>query len=200
MSIPTVQKKIVLLGQSSVGKSSLVYQFCKGEFFENQEPTIGASFLTKELDFSTHKVSLQIWDTAGQERYESLAPMYYRKAAAALVVFDLNEAYTLNKAKDKIQELSTNGEPNMIITLVGNKCDLERRINSEEVKEYCEENGIMYFETSAKTGKGVEEVFQKISRKFKLPKKKDFKNEKRIEGEGILKLEKEKKKEKKKCC
>eukprot|EP00494_Astrolonche_serrata_P003280 UN03286 len=85
----TVSYKLVLLGDTSVGKSSCVGRFVKNEFLEYQQPTIGAAFLTQTVDLGSHVVKFEIWDTAGQERYRSLAPMYYGGAGAACVVYDI---------------------------------------------------------------------------------------------------------------
>ncbi|KAJ3453018.1 ras-related protein rab-5c [Anaeramoeba flamelloides] len=187
--IPSMQKKIVLLGDSSVGKSSLVYKFVKDQFFENQEPTIGASFLTKTVPQKSHEVKLQIWDTAGQERYESLAPMYYRSASGALVVYDINDKQTFKKAKFWIKELISNGENGVIIFLVANKSDLEHKVDSVEASKYCEENGLFYFETSAKTGHNVVEVFTSMASQFEYVPPPQKKKE-----EPIIELDNNKKK------
>ncbi|KAJ3447462.1 ras-related protein rab-5c [Anaeramoeba flamelloides] len=166
MELPFIQKKMVLLGDSSVGKSSLVFKFVKDQFFENQEPTIGASFLTKTIRFSTHEVKLQIWDTAGQERYESLAPMYYRGASGAFIVYDISSPPTFQKAKFWIKELLANGESGVIIFLVANKSDLEHKVDSVMASKFCEENGLFYIETSAKTGNNVVPVFEEMAKQF----------------------------------
>jgi len=99
------QFKLVLLGDSAVGKSSLVLRFVKKQFYEYQESTIGAAFLTQTVNVKDYVVKFEIWDTAGQERYHSLAPMYYRGAAAAVVVYDLTNRQSFVRAKSWVKEL-----------------------------------------------------------------------------------------------
>merc|ERR1739841_297673 len=115
-----VQFKLVLLGDSAVGKSSLVLRFVRGQFFEYQESTIGAAFLTQTVALNDTTVKFEIWDTAGQERYHSLAPMYYRGAAAAVVVYDITNADSFQRAKSWVKELQRQGSPNIVIALAGN--------------------------------------------------------------------------------
>lgn len=99
------QFKLVLLGESAVGKSSLVLRFVKGQFHEYQESTIGAAFLTQTLSMEDSEVKFEIWDTAGQERYNSLAPMYYRGAQAAIVVYDILNQDSFQRAQTWVNEL-----------------------------------------------------------------------------------------------
>jgi len=167
----TCQFKLVLLGESAVGKSSLVLRFVKGQFHEYQESTIGAAFLTQTIavDESTI-VKFEIWDTAGQERYHSLAPMYYRGAQAAIVVYDITNQESFAKAKNWIKELQRQANPNIVIALAGNKADLaaKRVVEYEEAQAYAEDNGLLFMETSAKSSMNVQDIFLEIARK--LPK------------------------------
>mmetsp|Transcript_11529 Transcript_11529/g.13221 ORF Transcript_11529/g.13221 Transcript_11529/m.13221 type:complete len:218 (-) Transcript_11529:1491-2144(-) len=161
--------KLVLLGDTAVGKSCLVVRFVRDEFFEYQEPTIGAAFLTQTVTLDSTTVKFEIWDTAGQERYRSLAPMYYRGAAAAIVVFDITSKDSYTGAQGWVKELQKRGDPNVVIALAGNKADCEanRAVAKEEVLSYATENAIMYMETSAKTAQNVKELFVAIvSRKI----------------------------------
>uniref|UniRef100_A0A7S2UXE3 Ras-related protein Rab-5C n=1 Tax=Fibrocapsa japonica TaxID=94617 RepID=A0A7S2UXE3_9STRA len=162
--------KLVLLGDTAVGKSCLVVRFVRDEFFEYQEPTIGAAFLTQTVALSDATVKFEIWDTAGQERYRSLAPMYYRGAAAAIVVYDVTNKDSFNGAKSWVKELQRRGDPNVVIALAGNKQDLadRRQVPFEEAHQYAEENGIIHMETSAKSALNVQEIFLEIAKK--LPK------------------------------
>merc|ERR1712022_28908 len=132
-----VQFKLVLLGDSAVGKSSLVLRFVRGQFFEYQESTIGAAFLTQTVALNDTTVKFEIWDTAGQERYHSLAPMYYRGAAAAIVVYDITNRDTFQRAKQWVKELQRQGNPNIVIALAGNKSDLstKRKVEPEEAEQ-----------------------------------------------------------------
>jgi len=167
----TLNFKLVLLGDAAVGKSSCVERFVKNEFFEFQQPTIGAAFLTQTVALDDCTVKFEIWDTAGQERYRSLAPMYYRGAAAALVVYDITDHDSFNGAKTWIEELQRQGSADIVIALAGNKLDLgtsKRQVAAEEARSYAEDNGCIFFETSAKTGENVNEVFRAIAQK--LPK------------------------------
>ncbi|CEO96314.1 Ras family [Plasmodiophora brassicae] len=166
----TYQFKLVLLGDSAVGKSSLVLRFVKGQFFEYQESTIGAAFLTQTVVVQDCTVKFEIWDTAGQERYHSLAPMYYRGAAAAVVVYDITSEQSFARAKKWIEELRQLGSADMVIALAGNKTDLEdqRQVTPEVAKAYADEQDIFFTETSAKTADNVNELFVMIARK--LPK------------------------------
>jgi len=179
-SAKPVQVKLVLLGEAAVGKSSLVLRFVNNEFSENKEPTIGAAFLTQKCRLDDNKViKFEIWDTAGQERFHSLAPMYYRNAQAAVVVYDVTKAASLDKAKSWVKELQRQANPNIVIALAGNKIDLVeyqedsevlsniiREVPTEEAKAYALEAGLLFFETSAKKGEGVANVFTEIAKKI----------------------------------
>lgn len=170
MSTRVCHFKLVLLGDAAVGKSCLVVRFVRDEFYEFQEPTIGAAFLTQTVALDDATVKFEIWDTAGQERYRSLAPMYYRGAAAAIVVYDITDPDSFAGAKSWVKELQRRGDPNVIIALAGNKADLEarRKIPIEEAEAYAEQNGILHLVTSAKEGTNVKNLFVEIANK--LPK------------------------------
>ncbi|KAK7560341.1 ras family-domain-containing protein [Phyllosticta citricarpa] len=190
---PSSSVKLVLLGEAAVGKSSLVMRFVNNDFQENKEPTIGAAFLTQKCNLPTRTIKFEIWDTAGQERFASLAPMYYRNAQAALVVYDITKASSLTKAQHWVAELQRQASPGIVIALVGNKADLvedgteeggeptaaapadpapaaedddntgARKVPTKTAKAYADEEGLLFFETSAKTGQNVTEVFTAIA-------------------------------------
>ena len=159
-----ISLKVVFLGDTSVGKSCLAVRFIKNEFFEFQEPTIGAAFLGKTINVNDKRYKFEIWDTAGQERYRSLAPMYYRGAKAAVIVYDITDEETFKGAKTWISEIQKKGE-NCLIVLVGNKVDLtnHRKVDIHMVKDYVENNNIIYMESSAKTGLNVDKIFTTIA-------------------------------------
>ncbi|CAD6499659.1 BgTH12-03767 [Blumeria graminis f. sp. triticale] len=169
------QFKLVLLGESAVGKSSLVLRFVKDQFDDFRESTIGAAFLTQTISLDeTTTVKFEIWDTAGQERYKSLAPMYYRNANCAVVVFDITQSSSLDKAKQWVKELQRQANENIIIALAGNKLDLvtsnpdKRAITTIDAEAYAKEAGLLFFETSAKTSENVTELFTSIAKKLPL--------------------------------
>ncbi|KAI9021579.1 small GTPase superfamily [Phycomyces nitens] len=165
-----VPVKLVLLGESAVGKSSLVIRFVDREFLQNREPTIGAAFLTQKCSLEDHTIKFEIWDTAGQERFHSLAPMYYRNAQAAIVAYDVTKAASLDKAKSWVKELQRQANSQIVIALVGNKVDLPeetvgRQVSTEEAAAYAAETGLLFFETSARLGTNVDRVFTEIGKR-----------------------------------
>ena len=168
MAAPAAPKKYkaVLLGESGVGKTSLVVRLVKNEY-QQQHSTVGASFFRYAATVDETTIHFDIWDTAGQERYKSLAAMYYRGAAAALVVYDITLMESFDRARFWIRELRANS-PDTIIALVGNKCDREddRQVPKEEAKKLAAESGLMQFEASAKEGIRVQAVFMEIARKL----------------------------------
>lgn len=157
--------KVVLLGESSVGKSSIVMRYITGNF-QRSNATIGAAFTTKtieilESDNVIKRISLEIWDTAGQERYRSLAPMYFRNTDIALVVFDVTKPESLQKAQSWIEELNSYFEQDrrddVSIKLIGNKIDLDHSSIETHIDE-------PIYEVSAMTGEGILELFNSLCR------------------------------------
>lgn len=162
----TASYKLVLLGETAVGKSSLVLRFVRSEFCDHQDSTIGAAFLTQSVNLGDYIVKYEIWDTAGQERYRSLAPMYYRGAAAAVVVYDITSHHSFERAKQWIKELQRQGDAAVVIALAGNKVDLseKREVATADARAYADENGLIFFETSAKATTHVTELFTQIAK------------------------------------
>ncbi|KQK17252.1 ras-related protein RHN1 [Brachypodium distachyon] len=170
-----IQAKLVLLGDLGAGKTSIVVRFAKGLYYDCQESTIGAAFFSQALAVRSggaggeeDTVRFDIWDTAGQERYHSLAPMYYRGAAAAVVVYDITSTDSYIRAKKWIDELQRQGNPHLVMALVGNKVDLEekRQIRTQEALEYAERNGLFFVETSAKTAHHISELFYELAQRL----------------------------------
>ena len=163
-----VNYKLVLVGDSAVGKSCVATRYVSDDFYEFQEPTIGASFMAKKITIDNTEIKLEIWDTAGQERYRGLAPMYYRNASIALVVYDITQKCSFEGAKTWINELRKKANEDCIIALLGNKCDLEkyRKVSKEIIKEYIESNNIIHYEVSAKTGENIKDLFNFICKKL----------------------------------
>jgi len=158
--------KVALLGDAAVGKSSIVSRFVRDEYTDSQESTIGAAFFSKLFvvnEETRESLFLEIWDTAGQERYHSLAPMYYRGAKLILVVFDMTNPYSVHRAKQYISQVHEQC-PSSLICLIGNKCDLQnaRQVSQEHAVQLAQEYNICYFETSAKTGQGIQQMFQEM--------------------------------------
>ena len=159
--------KIVLLGQSGVGKTCLVGQFVMGKFDPAFSPTLGASYATKTMEVDSETISLQIWDTAGQERFRVLAPMYYHGAQAAIIVYSVADAPTFQEVDFWVQSLKDNIK-GIELFLVANKIDLEERSVSEnEGKEKADAIEATYFETSAKLGYGINDLFLTLCKKVK---------------------------------
>ncbi len=157
--------KVVILGDSSTGKTSIATRYVNEKFEQIEESTIGASFLQKDLLINNCKISYEIWDTAGQERYRSLAPMYYRNAKLALVVFDITNKNSFLSAIEWIKEIKEKCD-NTLIALLGNKCDLENHIDKVLIEEFIKSYDIPYFETSAKKDINISEVFTNLSSNF----------------------------------
>ena len=151
-----IKIKLVFLGETSVGKTSIVQRMLMDTFKDYQDSTIGASFFTKRKEIDGEKVQYDIWDTAGQERYRSLAPMYYRNADCAVLVFDINCRESYEKVKEYVKEMELNNPGCLMTILLGNKCDmLNEKICEFEIREYCDTIKAVYFECSAKTNKNI---------------------------------------------
>ena len=162
--------KICLLGDVSVGKTSIASRFCKNSFNENYINTIGGAYQQQNIVLNNGaKIKLHIWDTSGQDRFRSMTNLYYRDAQVAILTYDVtNESsleslnYWLNELNDKVEV------DNMLLCLAGNKTDVdqsEKRIPTSKGKAFAEEHNMIFFETSAKNGTGVKELFQAIATK-----------------------------------
>ena len=197
--------KILTLGDTMVGKSSIVLRFAEDKFDDNQFATIGIDFKTKYIKIGDSSVKVLIWDTAGQEKFQNIAKQYYKGANGVLLIYDICCKKSFERVEFWLKELKENNRiDELYIYLVGNKVDMEdkREISTEKGEQYAKDNNINFIEVSAKTGKGIKELFSKAI-KGSLDKVITI-NEKE-EGDDKVKLssflEKEEfKQDNKKCC
>ena len=162
--------KTVFLGETAVGKSSICSRLTRNKFNEFNESTIGASF----IPYHNEKAYLEIWDTAGQERYRSLAPLYYRGAKACIMVYDVTDRLSFRKLRDWMAAIYHQNEDPLVL-LLGNKVDCVNRrvVSKEEGEQYAAMIGALYFETSAKTGEGIELASDKMIEQLIMRKKEE---------------------------
>ncbi|XP_022136956.1 ras-related protein RABA2a [Momordica charantia] len=156
--------KVVLIGDSGVGKSNLLSRFTRNEFCLESKSTIGVEFATRTLQVEGRTVKAQIWDTAGQERYRAITSAYYRGALGALLVYDTTKAMTFDNVSRWLKELRDHADSNIVIMLIGNKTDLKhlRAVATEDAQSYAEKEGLSFLETSALEATNVEKAFQTI--------------------------------------
>lgn len=156
--------KIVLVGDSAVGKTNLLSRFTANEFNPDSKATIGVEFATRTLEVAGTKVKTQIWDTAGQERYRAITAAYYRGAVGALVVYDITKAESYDSVSRWLKEMENHADDNIVIALVGNKSDLEhlRQVPTDEAANFAREHGLLFAETSAFSADNVDFAFQQL--------------------------------------
>ncbi|KAE8724790.1 Ras-related protein RABA2a [Hibiscus syriacus] len=156
--------KVVLIGDSGVGKSNLLSRFTRNEFCLESKSTIGVEFATRTLQVEGRTVKAQIWDTAGQERYRAITSAYYRGALGALLVYDVTKPTTFENVSRWLKELRDHADSNIVIMLIGNKTDLKhlRAVAMEDGQSFAEKEGLSFIETSALEATNVEKAFQTI--------------------------------------
>ena len=171
--------KICLLGTVAVGKTSIASRFCKNIFNESYVNTIGGAYQQQTVLLENNvKMKLHVWDTSGDERFKSMTNLYYRDAQVAILTYDVTNAdsfqdlnYWLEQLNDKVNS------DNMLLFLAGNKCDVDnsmKRIQTNQAREFAEKNNMFFFETSAKTGAGIKDLFRTIAKKeYELISKKE---------------------------
>ncbi|CAH6722223.1 GTP-binding protein Ypt32p/YPT11 [[Candida] jaroonii] len=156
--------KIVLIGDSGVGKSNLLSRFTRDEFNLESRSTIGVEFATRTLEIDGKRVKAQIWDTAGQERYRAITSAYYRGAVGALIVYDISKTESYESVSRWLKELKEHADANIVIELVGNKSDLDhlRAVPTDEAKNFANENSLLFTEASALNANNVDLSFHQL--------------------------------------
>jgi small GTP-binding protein len=165
---PDFKFKIVLLGEPSVGKTSLVYRFVSNKFKENYISTIGVNLMKKDVDIEGFFVSAQIWDLGGQDSYKSLRKFYLEGARGALLIFDRTNMKSFQKLKGWIEDVKKSCSWEVLMLLIGNKSDLKEKItvSEEEGNKFAQENNVDLILTSAKTGENVESAFKELLKRL----------------------------------
>ncbi|XP_059285262.1 ras-related protein YPT3 [Lycium ferocissimum] len=156
--------KLVLIGDSGVGKSNLLSRFTKNEFNLESKSTIGVEFATKSLKIEGKVIKAQIWDTAGQERYRAITSAYYRGAVGALLVYDVTRHVTFENVTRWLKELRDHTDPNIVVMLLGNKSDLRHlvAVSTDEAKSLAEREALYFMETSALEATNVDNAFTEV--------------------------------------
>ncbi|KAK2858920.1 hypothetical protein Q5P01_003540 [Channa striata] len=161
--------KIILIGDSNVGKTSVVQNFKSGIFSERQQNTIGVDFTVRTVNIEGKKVKIQVWDTAGQERFRTITQSYYRSAHGAMITYDITRHSTFDSVTHWIKEVELYGAANVVLVLIGNKCDLEqeRQVQFQQACDLAKDRGVLAaLETSAKESQNVEEAFMMMAREL----------------------------------
>lgn len=156
--------KIILIGDSGVGKSNILSRFTRDAFSPETRSTIGVEFATRNVTDGDKVIKAQIWDTAGQERYRTITRAYYRGCVGIIIVYDITKATSFRSLEKWLAEITANGSGDAIKILVGNKCDLSqyREVSTVEAKTYAEKNNMFFLETSALSATNIESIFQTV--------------------------------------
>ncbi|KAJ6229039.1 ras and ef-hand domain-containing protein [Anaeramoeba flamelloides] len=157
--------KICFIGDEGVGKTSIITRFIYESFDPETQSTVGVDFLSKTIHIENQSIRLQLWDTAGQERFRCLLPSYIRNSSLAVLVFDVTNQQSFENLDFWLQTVKEIRGEDVIIFYIGNKTDLkeQRKISTEDLKKKAEEKGFIYFETSAKSGFNIKQLFQKVT-------------------------------------
>ena len=197
--------KIVLIGDSFVGKTNIMSKYLKNEFHEDSKATVGVEFGAKKFDIEGKSVKAQIWDTAGQERYKSITTTYYKGAKGALIVYDITRKETFDSVDRWISELVNSGDKNMTMLLIGNKCDLDnqRQVSKEQGEEKAKAFKVAFLETSASSGENLDVAFEMIMKEVYSKCKNELDEDDGMEEMQMgqeIDLTKKKTVDKKSCC
>ena len=204
--------KVVLVGESGVGKTSIITQFIDQEFQADQQSTTGGTFSTKTVICDNGRtLKFEIWDTAGQERYRALAKMFYKDANAAVLVYDVTRQASFDELKNYwTEQVKDNAPANIILAIAGNKDDLEQEVDETKAREYAKELGAIYANTTAKSSQSINALFIEIAKKYTGSSEIQFKNEDEMndqqqqneknEGMKLSKDKLNKREGKKGCC
>jgi small GTP-binding protein len=190
--------KVVILGDSAVGKSSLALRFVTGGFKLNTDSTVGASFITKTIELSHHKIKFNIWDTAGQERYRAIVKMYYNEISIALLIYDISNAGSFSNLERWHSEVKQHVAEDIVVAVIANKADLidSEVVSLHDAKAYASSIGALYFRTSCKDDYGISDVFRGIADEFISRPVQPVKPRQSV----TLDKPSQKKKKKKSCC
>ena len=154
--------KVILIGDSGVGKTNIMSKFLKNQFLEDSKATVGVEFGSKLFIQQGHKIKAQIWDTAGQEKYKAITSAYYKGSKGALVIYDITQKETFANIEKWVNDLKCKGYPKITVIIIGNKNDLEekRQISKEQGEEKAKSFGCAFLETSAFSGDNIEKAFE----------------------------------------
>ena len=160
--------KYIIVGDPSVGKSNLLMKFAHNKFTDEYQATIGVEFGAKNIEFNNQIYRIQVWDTAGQENFRSITRAYYKNSVCAMVVYDIANKESFENVKKWLQDIQEESPKTVLVALIGNKIDLEdkRVISYDEGNEFAIKNGIIFGETSAKSGDGIEDIFLKSAKEI----------------------------------
>ena len=155
--------KFIVIGDSSVGKSNIISKYKENKFDEKGQPSIGVQFIAKNVVIENTTFRLQVWDTAGQETFRSMTRIYYKNSSCAFIVYDITEKESFNHVESWINECKKIAPETVLLVLIGNKSDLNesREVSYEEGLKFAEKNKMLFFETSAKNGVNIENIFKK---------------------------------------
>lgn len=165
-NLPQANYKIVVVGSSGVGKTSIVQRLVDGVYSEEKQSTVGVEFKTFTVTTDSETAKFSIWDTAGQERFRSVSKAYFRGAAGGILAFSIDNQQSFQELDGWLSDLQSLATPNAVILLVGNKadCNEDRQITAQEAEDYAQRHGLEYLETSAKEGTNVNEAFVRLAK------------------------------------